>query len=271
MRKYDLEAEINGCLSYQERFNFDYFCNDFKPQSPDIYRLIIKNSNASEAKENFMKGLVNWNNAMNLNKFLAVAGVACEGSYGSNIAILYLNFNLFGKNRNYKISTVYEFLATLTFEYDFMQILSKNAVAVLYQQLDIDSIFFTNIADLHLYRGNKIIQTVCFEKINLEGLRAIICERLRLYNREYWDNILNLMGTIKLSFEGFPVLTCHSYLQKGDKNDLQFRLAELWRSVKHHIFIDSYETDDDPISLIGGEFLNGGMLVGNIEESIGKP
>ena len=78
---------------------------------------------------------------------------------------------------------------------------------------------------MHLYQGNKIIQTVCFEKINPESLQSIINEKIQLHNREYPDNILNMIGSIKLSFDGFPVLTCHSYLQKVAK--LTFNLGLL--------------------------------------------
>ena len=262
---------INACLPYQEQFNFGYFCNDFKPRNQNILRLTIRNSNALKAKEVFRKALRKWNKDVRLNKFLSVVGVACDGNKGSNIAILYLNFNTLGENQSDNIQNVYDFLSVLPFKYGCQTLFSNNAVSGLYQQINWDSIFFTNIANLHLYQGNKIIQTVCFEKINPESLQSIINEKIQLHNREYPDNILNMIGSIKLSFDGFPVLTCHSYLQKGSKIDLQFRLAELWKNIRHIILIDSYETYDDPISLMYGEILTGGIMVGNIEEPIGKP
>ena len=271
IRKYNIEEMINACLPYQEQFNFGYFCNDFKPRNQNILRLTIRNSNALKAKEVFRKALRKWNKDVRLNKFLSVVGVACDGNKGSNIAILYLNFNTLGENQSDNIQNVYDFLSVLPFKYGCQTLFSNNAVSGLYQQINWDSIFFTNIANLHLYQGNKIIQTVCFEKINPESLQSIINEKIQLHNREYPDNILNMIGSIKLSFDGFPVLTCHSYLQKGSKIDLQFRLAELWKNIRHIILIDSYETYDDPISLMYGEILTGGLMVGNIEEPIGKP
>ena len=77
---------------------------------------------------------------------------------------------------------------------------SNNAVSGLYQQINWDSIFFTNIANLHLYQGNKIIQTVCFEKINPESLQSIINEKIQLHNREYPDNILKYDRFNKVKF-----------------------------------------------------------------------
>ena len=271
IRKYNIEEMINACLPYQEQFNFGYFCNDFKPRNQNILRLTIRNSNALKAKEVFRKALRKWNKDVRLNKFLSVVGVACDGNKGSNIAILYLNFNTLGENQSDNIQNVYDFLSVLPFKYGCQTLFSNNAVSGLYQQINWDSIFFTNIANLHLYQGNKIIQTVCFEKINPESLQSIINEKIQLHNREYPDNILNMIGSIKLSFDGFPVLTCHSYLQKGSKIDLQFRLAELWKNIRHIILIDSYETYDDTISLMNGEILTGGIMVGNIEEPIGTP
>lgn len=271
IRKYNIEKMINAYLPYQEQFNFDYFYNDFKPRNQNILRLTIRNSYALKAKEVFMRTIRKWNKDVRLNKLLSVVGVACDGNKGSNIAILYLNFNAFEENQSDNIQTVYDFLSLLPFKYECQTLFSNNAVSGLYQQINWDSIFFTNIEDLHLYQGNKVIQTVCFEKINPERLKSIINEKIQLYNREYPDNILNLMGSIKLNFDGFPVLTCHSYLQKGNKTDLQIRLAELWKNIRHIILIDSYEIYDDPISLMYGEILTGGIMVGNIDELIGNP
>lgn len=210
-----------------------------------------------------MNALNEWNTIMQSNKFISVAGVICEGSNESNITILYLNFNIFGKNKSYNMPIIYEFLASLPLEFDCQQLFSNDAVSGLYQKIDLNSIYFTNIEELHLYQGNKIIQTVCFEKINSKYLWKVICKKIQQHNRKYPDNILNLKGSIKLSWDGYPVLTCHSYLQ--------IRLVEFWKSFRHNILIDSYETDEDPISLICGEVLTGGIMVGNIDESIDLP
>ena len=107
-----------------------------------------------------------------------MVGVACDGNKGSNIAILYLNFNTLGENQSDNIQNVYDFLSVLPFKYGCQTLFSNNAVSGLYQQINWDSIFFTNIANLHLYQGNKIIQTVCFEKINPESLQSIINEKI---------------------------------------------------------------------------------------------
>ena len=91
-----------------------------------------------------------------------MVGVACDGNKGSNIAILYLNFNTLGENQSDNIQNVYDFYQFFPLNMGVRHFSQIMQFSGLYQQINWDSIFFTNIANLHLYQGNKIIQNSMF-------------------------------------------------------------------------------------------------------------
>lgn len=266
-RNYEMEEKNNPFIPYEEKFNFDYFCNDFKPQSQDIYRLsIYYDKSPSWLKEIFVSELTKWNNTSGWAKFLAVVGIA-DINYAKKETYLELNFNMYGKGRSYDPSIVYEFLSVLswTLNYSLTQILSVDFQEEFYNKLNKEVIYFTNIAELHQYRKNKFIHHICFNVMNTYSLEAIIYEKLRLHNRAYPDDILQLTGVIKQDNEGYPILIAHTFLQKGDMIQLVLRNKKLWDSMSDIIIYADIFTKEAPTDFIGNEIIAGGMPVKNVE------
>lgn len=259
-RNYEMEEKNTSFIPYEEKFNFDYFCNNFKPQSQDIYRLsIYYDKSPSWLKEIFVSELTKWNNTYGRAKFLAVVGIAGI-NYAKKETYLELNFNMYGKGRSYDPSIVYEFLSVLSWTLDsnLAQIISVDFQEKFYNKLNKEVIYFTNITELHQYRKNKIIHHICFNVKNTYSLEAIIYEKLRLHNRAYPDDILQLTGVIKQDNEGYSILIAHTFLQKGDMIQLVLRNKKLWDSMSDTSFMLIFLPKKPPQILSVMKSLQGG-------------
>ena len=88
---------------------------------------------------------------------------------------------------------------------------------------------------------------------------------MRLHNRAYPDDILQLTGVIKQDNEGYPILIAHTFLQKGDMIQLVLRNKKLWDSMSDIIIYADIFTKEAPTDFIGNEIIAGGMPVKNVE------
>ena len=113
--------------------------------------------------------------------------------------------------------------------YSLTQILSVDFQEEFYNKLNKEVIYFTNIAELHQYRKNKFIHHICFNVMNTYSLEAIIYEKLRLHNRAYPDDILQLTGVIKQDNEGYlAFLYVNQYqINKIDITDITEKYQKL--------------------------------------------
>lgn len=127
-----------------------------------------------------------------------------------------------------------------------------------------------NISNLLKHNKNKRFYEISFHGIDIEHLRLQLDSQLRQYNLDHPDKILYMQGVLNRTNDGI-MLKAYISQDTNDPKELSISVSRMLTGLE--LFRGRYKhTDvDNPEALIYGEFLNGGVFVGNIEEPIGIP
>ena len=243
-RNISMEKQLNSYQMYKEKFNYDKFFNDFRFQNDDIFKIILKKDNIFSARMLFLENLYNFNGYISKNKLGVIAVIYIPDD--SDGVVIEANFSICGQRADDALTTAYEFLSYISkfADFDFEKFSVKDIKNYIYNKSLNEFCLCCNISDLLEHNENKTFHEITFQGIELNELKLQI-----------------------------DYLLLKSYISQDadSKIDLSFVVTLILRDLK--LFISSHlsYSMEEPAAMIDGEFLDGGIAVGNVEEPLGYP
>lgn len=269
-RNIEMEKQLNSHRMYKEKFNYDKFINDFIFQNNDIFKIILKKDNVFSARMLFLENLYNFNSYISKNKLCVIAVIYVPEDRDG--VVIEANFSLCGQKTNDAITVAYEFLSYISkfADFDFEKFSIKNIKGYIYQKSLKEFCLWCNICDLLQHSENKTFYEIIFQGIGLNELKLQLDYLLRYYNLVHPEQIVYMQGILKETDNGIVLKAYLSHNADG-KMDLSFALSLMFRNLEPFICSHQSYSMEEPAVMIDGEFLDGGIKIGNIEEPLGYP
>ncbi len=269
-RNISMEKQLNSYQMYKEKFNYDKFFNDFRFQNDDIFKIILKKDNIFSARMLFLENLYNFNGYISKNKLGVIAVIYIPDD--SDGVVIEANFSICGQRADDALTTAYEFLSYISkfADFDFEKFSVKDIKNYIYNKSLNEFCLCCNISDLLEHNENKTFHEITFQGIELNELKLQIDYLLRQYNLVHSEQIVYMQGILKETDNGI-ILKSYISQDADSKIDLSFVVTLILRDLK--LFISSHlsYSMEEPAAMIDGEFLDGGIAVGNVEEPLGYP
>lgn len=269
-RQIRAENILNSCLQNCEKFNFDEYCNYFRFQNDVVLRIIIKNNGIGSAKSTFFSTLNSFNNYIIGDNFLGVLAIVYYED-GTDNTVIEANFNQRWDKKDDIIGLAFDFLCCIPeLDYDLEKFPVKNIKKYFYEKALNKSLIVSNIADLLQYNQNKTFHEIIFRGWEIKELQKNINYALSQYNLSHRNAPLFMQGVLN-KIRNNVILKAYFACKEKDKNRVLSLIAKILEGLEAYIMCHSVYDIEDPKAIIYGEFLNGGIMVGNIEEPIGLP
>lgn len=265
-----MEKQLNSYQMYKEKFNYDKFFNDFRFQNDDIFKIILKKDNIFSARMLFLENLYNFNGYISKNKLGVIAVMYVPDD--SDGVVIEANFSICGQRADDALTTACEFLSYISkfADFDFEKFSVKDIKNYIYNKSLNEFCLCCNISDLLEHNKNKRFYEISFHGIDIEHLKLQLDFQLRQYNLAHPDKILYMQGVLNKTDSGV-ILKAYISQDTNDPKELSVSVSRMLTGLELFRGRYTHTEVDNPEALIYGEFLNGGVFVGNIEEPIGQP
>ena len=273
-REIEAEKELNSYLYYKDKFDFNKFCNSFQFQNNSIFRIILKTGDILSTRMMFLENLYSFNGYVSKNKLGVLAVIYMPD--GSNNVIIEANFSICGDDfeiaNDAAITTAFDFLSYISeyVSFDFEKFQIEDVKRYIYEKSLSEFCMVCNISNLLRHNKNKRFYEISFHGIDIEHLKLQLDFQLRQYNLAHPDKNLYMQGVLNRTEDGI-MLKAYISQDTNDPKELSVSVSRMLTGLELFRGRYTHTEVDNPEALIYGEFLNGGVFVGNIEEPIGKP
>lgn len=273
-REKEAEKELNSYLYYKDKFDFHKFCNSFKFQNNSIFRIILKTGDILSTRMMFLENLYSFNGYVSKNKLGVLAVIYMPDD--SNDVIIEANFSICGDEfeiaNDAAITTAFDFLSYISeyVSFDFEKFQIEDVKKYIYEKSLKEFCMVCNISNLLKHNKNKRFYEISFHGIDIEHLKLQLDFQLRQYNLAHPNKILYMQGVLNKTDSGV-ILKAYISQDTDDPKELSISVSRMQTGLEPFRGRYTHTEVDNPEALIYGEFLNGGVSVGNIEEPIGQP
>ncbi len=273
-REKEAEKELNSYLYYKDKFDFHKFCNSFKFQNNSIFRIILKTGDILSTRMMFLENLYSFNGYVSKNKLGVLAVIYMPDD--SNDVIIEANFSICGDEfeiaNDAAITTAFDFLSYISeyVSFDFEKFQIEDVKKYIYEKSLKEFCMVCNISNLLKHNKNKRFYEISFHGIDIEHLKLQLDFQLRQYNLAHPNKILYMQGVLNKTDSGV-ILKAYISQDTDDPKELSTSVSRMQTGLEPFRGRYTHTEVDNPEALIYGEFLNGGVFVGNIEEPIGQP
>lgn len=273
-REIEAEKELNSYLYYKDKFDFNRFCNSFNFQNDSIFRIILKTGDILSTRMMFLENLYSFNGYVSKNKLGVLAVIYMPA--GSNNVIIEANFSICGDDfevaNDAAITTAFDFLSYISeyVSFDFEKFQIKNIKRYIYEKSLSEYYMICNISNLLKHNKNKRFYEISFHGIDIEHLKLQLDFQLRQYNLTHPNKILYMQGVLNRTADGI-MLKAYISQDTNDPKELSVSVSRMLTGLELFRGRYTHTEVDNPQAMIYGEFLSGGVMVGNIEEPLGIP
>lgn len=273
-REIEAEKELNSYLYYRDKFDFNRFCNSFQFQNNSIFRIILKTGDILSTRMMFLENLYTFNTYVLENKLGVLAVIYMSDN--SNDVIIEANFSICDDENEVEndeaITAAFDFLSYISeyVSFDFEKFQITDVKKYIYEKSLSEYCMVCNISNLLKHNKNKRFYEISFHGIDIEHLKLQLDFQLRQYNLAHPDKILYMQGVLNKTDSGV-ILKAYISQDTDDPKGLSGAIFDMLSGLEPFRGRYTHNEVDEAETLIYGEFLNGGVFVGNIEEPIGLP
>lgn len=222
----------------------------------------------------FLENLYSFNGYVSKNKLGVLAVIYMPDD--SNDVIIEANFSICGDEfeiaNDAAITTAFDFLSYISeyVSFDFEKFQIEDVKKYIYEKSLKEFCMVCNISNLLKHNKNKRFYEISFHGIDIEHLKLQLDFQLRQYNLAHPNKILYMQGVLNKTDSGV-ILKAYISQDTDDPKELSISVSRMQTGLEPFRGRYTHTEVDNPEALIYGEFLNGGVFVGNIEEPIGQP